>query len=104
VATRGTKIPLATTGTVTLHVAGDAGSGPFEISAADVATFFGAKTPLLTFVQPSGTYAVGDTVELQVTPTAKDTNLGGSGAEAFEIATKPVNGGPTTYFYGLVGQ
>jgi hypothetical protein len=104
VATKGSKIALSTTGTVTLHVAGAAGSGPFQVSAADVGTFFGAPMPYLVFTQPTGTYALGDTIELQVTPKGVDPGLGGSGAEAFELATKPVNGGPTTYFYGLVGQ
>lgn len=104
VATKATKIAMSTAGTITLQVAGDAGSGPFTITAADLASELGAKTPLLSFVQPTGTYAIGDTVTIQVTPKGKDTMLGGTGAEGFEIATKPMSGGPTTYFYGLVTQ
>jgi hypothetical protein len=105
VATTGEKVALGFTGKLTLHVAGTAGSGPFEVIAGDIATlFFGAQTPLLSFTQPTGTFQVGDTVSIPVTVMAKDSNLGGAGAEAFEIETKPVNGGPSTYFYGLVGQ
>jgi hypothetical protein len=103
VPTKAKKIALSTQGTLTLHVAGDPGSGPFTVSAADLASFEGGKA-LLTFVQPSGTYNLGDTVTIQVTPTGKDTMLGGTGAEGFEIATKPTSGGPTTYFYGLIAQ
>lgn len=87
------------------YVAGAPGSGPFLVSAVDVATlFFGASKPLVMFVQPSGMFELGDTVSIPVTVVAKDHNLGGTGAEAFEIDTKPIGGGPTTYFYGLVAQ
>jgi hypothetical protein len=86
VATRGTKVASGANGTITVRIAGTPGSGPFTVTAYDVATvYFGATSPMLTVA-------------------AKDTGLGGTGAEAFEIDTKPVNGGPTTYFYGLVGQ
>jgi hypothetical protein len=66
--------------------------------------YYGAATPSLTFTQPTGTFAIGDTVTIPVTVMAKDSGLGGPGSEGFEIDTKPVGGGPTTYFYGLVGQ
>ncbi len=46
-------------------------------------------------------FALGDTVTVPVKVAGMDRNLGG---EAFEIATTPVSGGPTTVFYGLVGQ
>lgn len=102
VTTKGTKVAVGASGTITLHVVGTPGSGPFTVTAHDVAsTYFNATTPLLTFTQPTGMFALGDTVTIPVTVKAKDRNLGG---EAFEIATAPVNGGPTTVFYGLVGQ
>jgi hypothetical protein len=49
-------------------------------------------------------FELDDTVSIPVTVVAKDHNLGGTGAEAFEIDTKPIGGGPTTYFHGLVAQ
>jgi hypothetical protein len=105
VATRATKIAMGATGTITLQLAGTVGSGPFTVTAFDVASvYFGATSPLLTFVQPTGMFALNDTVEVKVTVAAKDTALGGTGGEAFEIDTKPVNGGPTTFFYGLITQ
>jgi hypothetical protein len=105
VATKGTKVAIGATGTITVRVAGTPGSGPFRVSAVDVAqVLFGAQQPFLTFVQPTGMFELGDTVSIPVTVVGKDTNLGGTGAEAFEIDTQPVNGGPTTYFYGLVAQ
>jgi hypothetical protein len=105
VATRGTKVASGANGTITVRIAGTPGSGPFTVTAYDVATvYFGATSPMLKLTQPTGTFAIGDTITIPVTVAAKDTGLGGTGAEAFEIDTKPVNGGPTTYFYGLVGQ
>jgi hypothetical protein len=102
--TKATKVAVGATGMITLHVAGTAGAGPFKVSAVDVASlYFGAKA-VLTFTQPTGTFALGDTVSIPVTVVAKDPNLGGSGAEAFEIDTQPTGGGPTTYFYGLITQ
>ena len=104
VPTKATKIAMSTQGTITFHVLGDAGSGPFTVSVADLATVMGtSKTPLLAFVQPTGTYSVGDAVTVQVTPKGKDTMLGGTGAEGFEVVLKPASG-PSTYFYGLVTQ
>ncbi len=100
--TKGTKVAIGATGMLELHVAGTPGSGPFQVTAVDVASLFQmSSTPLLKFVQPTGTFQIGDTVTIPVTVMAKDANLGG---EAFEIDTKPMNGGPTTYFYGVVGQ
>jgi hypothetical protein len=105
VATKGTKVAMGAAGTVTVRIAGTPGSGPFRVTGYDVATIlFGATTPFLTFVQPSEMFEIGDTVSIPVTVVAKDGNLGGAGAEAFEIDTQPINGGPTTYFYGLVAQ
>ena len=105
VPTKGTRVPLGGSGgTITLHVAGAAGSGPFTVTAVDVATLLlGAPAPYLSFTQPTGTFALGDTVTIPVQVLAKDPSLG-AGAEAFEIDTTPVGGGTTTYFYGLVGQ
>jgi len=104
VATKGTKVAVGATGMIQVRVAGS-GPGPFRVTAVDVAqVLFGASKPLLTFVQPTGTFALGDTVSIPVTVVAKDANLGGAGAEAFEIDTQPMGGGPTTYFYGLVAQ
>ncbi len=101
VPTRGKKVAMNATGTITLRVAGTAGAGPFTVTLRDVAsTFLGAPTPLLDFVQPTGTFRVGDSVTVSVTVKGKDANLG---AEAFEVDTKPMTG-PTTYYYGLVGQ
>jgi hypothetical protein len=105
VATKATKIGVGATGTITLQLAGTAGSGPFTVTAFDVATvYFNAPSPLLTFVQPTGTFHLNDTITIEVTVVAKDPGLRGTGAEAFEIDTQPVNGGPTTFFYGLVAQ
>jgi hypothetical protein len=101
-ATKGLKVAVGATGMLELHVAGTPGSGPFQVTAVDVASLFQlSTTPLLKLTQPSGTFEIGDTVTIPVTVMAKDANLGG---EAFEIDTKPVNGGPTTYFYGVIGQ
>jgi hypothetical protein len=103
-ATSAVKIAMGATGAITVHVAGT-GPGPFTVTAVDVASaLFGAGSPLLSFTQPTGTYVVGDVVTIAVTPIAADANLGGAGAEAFEIDTKPAGGGPSTYFYGLVSQ
>jgi hypothetical protein len=100
--TKGTKLAVGASGTLTLHVAGTPGSGPFAVSAVDVASVFQmAPTPLLAFTQPTGMFDIGDTVTIPVTVKAKDASFGG---EAFEIDTKPVDGGPTTYFYGVIGQ
>jgi hypothetical protein len=105
VATKGTKVGVGATGAITLQVAGTPGSGPFTVTAVDAASlYFGASSPLLVFAQPSAKYNIGDTVTIPVTVMAKDGGLGGNGAEAFEIDTTPMNGGPTTYFYGLIGQ
>jgi hypothetical protein len=105
IATKATRVAVGASGTITLQLAGTAGSGPFTVTALDVATvYFNATSPLLTFVQPKGMFKLNDTVTIQVTVKAKDTKLGGTGAEAFEIDTKPVNGGPTTYLYGLISQ
>jgi hypothetical protein len=102
ITTKGTKIAVGASGTITLRVAGTPGGGPFTVSVHDVAsTLFGAQSPALTFVQPTGTYALGDTITVPVTVHAKDTYVG---AEAFEVDTHPTGGGPTTYFYGVVGQ
>jgi hypothetical protein len=104
VTTQGTRVAAGANGTITVHLAGTPGSGPFTVTAYDVATvYFGASTPLLTFEQPPGTFAIGDTISIPVTVKAKDSALGAPGAEAFEIDTKPATG-PTTYFYGVVGQ
>jgi hypothetical protein len=104
VTTQGTRIAVGASGAVTVHLAGAAGSGPFTVTAYDVATvYFGASTPLLAFEQPAGMFALGDTISIPVTVKAKDSGLGTPGAEAFEIDTKPATG-PTTYFYGVVGQ
>jgi hypothetical protein len=101
-ATKGKKIALAATGMLTLHVAGTPGSGPFTVTAYDIASrYLGASTPALKLVQPTGTFEIGDTVTIPVTVMAKDASLG---AESFEVDTKPVNGGPTTYFYGVIAQ
>jgi len=101
-ATKGLKVALGATGMLELRVAGTPGSGPFQVTAVDVASLFQmSQTPLLKFAQPTGTFDIGDTVTIPVTVMAKDANLGG---EAFEIDTKPTNGGPTTYFYGVIGQ
>jgi hypothetical protein len=103
VTTRGTKIALGATGAITVRIAGTPGSGPFRVAARDVAsTFRGAPAPLLDLVQPTGTFELGDTITIATTVTAKDANLGN--AEAFEIDTTPIGGGPTTTFYGIVGQ
>jgi len=101
VTTKGTKIAVGASGTITVQIAGDAGSGPFTVHAVDVASAFQMGTQLLAFTQPTGTYEIGDTVTIPVTVKGKDANLGGA---AFEIDTKPMGGGPTTYFYGVVGQ
>jgi hypothetical protein len=105
VPTKGTRIAIGASGALSVRIAGTPRSGPFKLTAIDVASlFFGAPTPLLRFTQPSGEYQVGDTVTIPVMVTGKDANLGTPGAEAFELDTHPVNGGPTTYFYGLVAQ
>ena len=105
VTTKAAQVAVGAKGTISVQIAGTEGSGPFTVTAFDVATiYFGAKTPLLTFVQPTGTFAVNERVSIGVTVKAKDTSLGVVGAEAFEIDTKPVGGGPTTYFYGLIAQ
>lgn len=99
--TKGTRIAVGASGTLTLHVMGT-GGGPFIVSVHDVSsTFFGDQTPALTFTQPTGAHALGDTITVPVTVHAKDTYLG---AESFEVDTTPMGGGPTTYFYGVVGQ
>ena len=105
IASKGTKIAVGAAGTITLHVAGTPGSGPFMVTALDVATNYeGAAAPALSFVQPTGTFAIGDTVTIHIMVMAKDAGLGGTGAEAFEIDTTPVGSGPTTYFWGMIGQ
>ena len=101
--TKGIKLAMGATGMITLRVAGSpSDAGPFQITAVDVASLFRtSSTPLLKFTQPTGTFQIGDTVTIPVTVMGKDQNLG---AEAFEIDTKPVNGGATTYFYGVIAQ
>jgi hypothetical protein len=103
VTTTSLKVAKNATGTLTVHLAGT-GQGPFTVKAFDIGTEFGASSPYLTFVQPTGTYNVGDTVTISVTVKASDPGLGSSaGAEAFEIDTVPASG-PTTYYWGLVSQ
>jgi hypothetical protein len=106
IASKATKIAVGATGEISVQLVGTPGSGPFTVSVNDVASlFFNASSPLLTFVQPTGMFKLNDTVAIKVTVVAKDTALNSSaGAEAFEIETKPVNGGPTTFFYGLITQ
>ena len=57
---------------------------------------------LLTITPPVGTFNAGDTISLQVGVSGTDSQLG-SKAEAFQVTTTPASG-PSTYFYGLVGQ
>lgn len=102
VATHGKKIAKGATGTVMLHILADDGSaGPFTIEVGDVSADYLGGAAKLAFVQPTGSYAVGDTVPVQVTVNAIDSNLGGG--EAFWIATKSASG-PTTYYYALISQ
>jgi hypothetical protein len=102
--TKAKKIAMGASDTITLHVAGTAGTGPFTINVYDVASRFFGSSVLLNFTQPTGTFQIGDTIKIPVTTMGKDGGLGGVGAESFVVVTKPMNGGPTTYFYGLVAQ
>jgi len=101
-ATHLTKIAKGASGTITMHVyASGANQGPFKITLDDWNAEFQGPA-LLQFVQPTGMYMAGDTVTVQVTVSNTDSGLGNA-AEAYQITTKPVSG-PSTYFYGLVGQ
>ena len=104
VTTHLTKIAKGATGTLTLHVYADASAtGPFTVTVDDwngLVTQPSVK--LLAITQPTGTFNDGDTIQVQVTVSNTDRQLGNK-AEAFQITTKPASG-PSTYFYGLIGQ
>ena len=98
------KIAMGATGTLTLRVyATDGSTGPYTVSVDD---WNGLNTQpsvkLLTITPPVGTFNAGDTISLQVGVSGTDSQLG-SKAEAFQVTTTPASG-PSTYFYGLVGQ
>jgi hypothetical protein len=102
VATHVKKIASGATGTLTLHVyANDASAGPFTVRVDDW-NALGQQPALLSITSPVGTFNSGDTVSLQVTVSGTDASLGNK-AEAFQVTTKPASG-PSTYFYGLIGQ
>jgi len=95
------KIAMGATGTLTLHVYADSASaGPFSITLQDYDAF--GSQNYLTITQPTGTYNVGDTVSVPIRVLAADSSLGGN-AEVFQVTTTP-SSGPSTYFYGLIGQ
>jgi hypothetical protein len=86
---------------LTLHVYADAPAGPFMVTVQDMSDWFGG-TKYLNITTPSGTYNVGDAVQVSVTVNGEDSNLGH--AEAFIVTTTPMGTGPSTYYFGLVGQ
>jgi hypothetical protein len=100
--TKGTKI--AQTGTLTLRVYADGAAGPFIVGVDDYSSVWSSGPKLLDVSVPSTHVMPGDTITATVTVMAGDSTLGGK-AEAFVVNTKPVSGGgPTTYYFGLVGQ
>lgn len=100
-ATKGIHVALGQSGTVTLHVYADAAAGPFDISFFDYNNFFNGGPTLLAFTAPTKTVKPGDTVRASVKVMGQDPTL--VNGEAFLVATIPASG-PTTLYFGLVGQ
>jgi hypothetical protein len=94
---------ISGTGTLTLRVYADAAAGPFTVTIDDYSSVWNSGDPLLNVSVPSTPVMPGDTITATVTVLKSDPMLGG--AEAFVVNTAPVSGGgPTTYYFGLVGQ
>jgi hypothetical protein len=99
--TRGVKLAVGASGALTLHVHGDAeDAGPFTVEVEDLEHWFGGRS-YLSITQPTGVFEVGDVISVPVTVTGQDPYLGE--AEGFVVTTTPV-AGPSTYFFGVVGQ
>jgi hypothetical protein len=100
-----TKIALNATGELVMHVFSDVEtSGPYTVTVQDIS---GDTPPLLTITQPTGTFMPGDTVKVKVTVAKQDESVVSQTAEPFVVITAPMGGsavGPSTYFYGLIGQ
>ena len=102
--TKGTRIAKGMTGTVTLHVYADGQAGPFVISVDDYSYAYLGGSKFLEISTPPTPVNPGDSVQAMVTVMGQDPSLGGD-AEAFVVTTAPVSGGgPSTYFFGLIGQ
>jgi hypothetical protein len=101
-ATRGTKVAVGANGTITLHVYANPDSGPYVVSLDDYSSTWFGGAPLLTFTEPTGVWANGATITVPVTVNAADSSL--ATGEIYIVNTRPAAGGPTTYYYALVGQ
>jgi hypothetical protein len=102
VATKALKIAVGATGMLTVTVYADAAGGPYIVSFDDYNHVYGGGQTYLQATVPSGPFNAGDQFQVPVKVLGKDMQLG---AEAFVLNTKPAMGsGPTTYFYGFIGQ
>ncbi len=102
--TRGARLSLGQTRTVRLTVySDDPTSGPYLVEVEDYAASNG-DAPLLSLSLPTGrSLRVGDSIELGVKALGWDPEM--QSAAAFVIKTRAASGsGPTTIFYGLVGE
>ncbi len=101
-ATRGTKIALGSTGTVTLDVLSDGATGPLEVTVLDYNSALLGGTKLLDITTSAGPVQNGDQVTATIQVLAADPSLKG---ELFVVQTKPVDSSlPPTYYFGLIGQ
>jgi len=103
VQTKGLKVARGSSGTLTLTVYADTPSaGPFVVTIDDYSSVYANGNKLLSFTVPSGQVNAGDQIQVTVNALGRDSQLGQ--AAAFVVNTKPVGGGATTYFYGLIGE
>lgn len=99
--TRGTKIAMGASGALTLQVHADTpDAGPFTVEVEDLDHWWGGRG-YLSITQPTGTFVNGDVVSVPVTVNGQDPYLGA--AEGFVVTTTPASG-PSTYFFGVIGQ
>ncbi|HVV87121.1 MAG TPA: hypothetical protein VHE35_28975 [Kofleriaceae bacterium] len=99
--THGVKLAMGASGTLTLHVYADQpDAGPFNVAVDDLNHWFTGGRSYLTITSPTGEFHVGDLITVPVTVTGRDPAVG---AEGFVVTTTPPTG-PSTYYYGVVGQ
>jgi hypothetical protein len=100
--TKGIHIANGGTANLTLDVLSDTAGGQYKVELLDYNDYWTGGTKYLTFSAPPATVTVGDEFTVSVSVQGKDPMIG-NGA-VFIVATTPVGGGMTTYYFGLVGE
>jgi hypothetical protein len=102
--TKGLRIAVGATGTLTLTVLSDVPTaGPFKVVVKDYDQAFFQGSPYLQPGTITGTYNSGDSLTVPVKVLSTDPSM--NGGETYVVETTPVSGGgPTTYWFGLILQ